>query len=211
MTEWKYYDFDANWKEFYEIWKSHQIQDILKPEMDLWCLRHAYYIEPGKPPIWNKGEPLWNLSRTDYHWQKMLQSTDDKINKENIYRTYRKRMEQITGRKFVTDEDDDKIFNRCFKAIMKEFEPKPHTIDSLILMQGKNYMLKSLLKTARLLFPNDTVIKYRTDDNSKIILIVNKKLVFDLFDFYFSTRDDEIPIDYIDDDLIHSMLNTFQH
>ena len=210
MTTWKYYDFDANLKEFYEIWQTDNIQEILKSDMDDWCQTQAYFVNGHERPTWNKGEPLWHLSRTDYHDSKMMDRANDKVEKEQIYKTYKKRMEQITGRKFDdVDVDDDDIFNRCFDEIMEGFKPKPHTIDSLILVHGKNYINNALYETAILLFPDDDdIIHINSEDDDAIILNLSKNIVFDLLNFYYSTRDQPIPID---EDFINELLNTFQH
>ena len=206
MTEWKYYDFDTNWKEFYEIWQTDNIQEILKSDMDDWCQTHAYFVNGNERPTWNKGEPLWHLSRTDYHYSKMMDQANDKVEKDHIFQTYKKRMGEITGRKF-DDFDDDDIYNRCFDEIMEEFKPKRHTIDSLILVHGKNYISNALFESAQLLFPDDDIMNFTSSD-SEIIINVSKKIVFDLLDFYFSTRDQPIPID---EDYINELMNVFQH
>ena len=207
MANFQYYDFDIHWNEFYQIWQSDPVQEILKPDMDEWCQTQAYYLSNGKRPTWNKGEPLWHLSRTDYHDNKMMELANDKVEKEHIYATYKKRMEQITGKKFIHN-DYDETFNRCFEEVMEGFEPKRHTIDSLILVLGKNYIHAALCKCAQLLFPDDDIDEVETSDADTIVVNCNKRIVFDLLNFYFSTRHKYIDID---NDMIDSFLDTFDY
>jgi hypothetical protein len=57
------------------------IQEILKKDMDNWCIHKAFYNHQADStivkPILSKGEPLWNLSRTDYHSTKIWSITRD--------------------------------------------------------------------------------------------------------------------------------------
>ena len=65
---WRYYDFDANWDKVYKVWQSDAVQDVLKPDMEEWCKKHAYYKrdEDGNlhKPTWHRGDSLWRYSVT---------------------------------------------------------------------------------------------------------------------------------------------------
>lgn len=192
--EWSYYNFDANWDKFYEVWKDPKTQNILEKDMKVWCKHEAYFDSDGKKPKWNKGSPLWNLSRTDYHSTKMLDKANEKNDREQIVETYRKQMEIKTGKK-IDDDEFDEMCIELFEKLEEEFEPKPGTIDSLILVMGKNYLTRTLKYCAKQLFPNDNVKVIKDSDNSDMILVLNQRIVFDLLNYYFSTRDKPIPID----------------
>ena len=179
---WKYYDFDANWDEFYKIWMRDDVQQILKIDMDNWCKTEAYFVNNHERPTWNIGEPLWNLSRTDYHESKIMDKANQYVEDNNMLNIYKKRMREILNVKFKNNEDAYEHFsNMCFENIMDMFKPKKGSIDSLILVMGKHYIEDALMECAVKLFPDEEIVN---DDES--ILIPGQKLVFDLFDFYWT-------------------------
>ena len=201
MTEWTFYDFDKNWDAFYKVWETNEIQNILKKDMDNWCISQAYYkhLDDGTmvKPTWSKGKPLWNLSRTDYHHTHISNVVEDRIEKERMVYHYKKSMEQVLPSKYRKMSHDDlyeEFCMICFKNIFDECSPKPHTIESLILVMGKNYISDALHACALKLFPDNEVIFYNgngrnSDTDNDEIYILEKKIVFDLLDFYYVTRD----------------------
>lgn len=200
-TEWTFYDFDKNWTTFYKIWQTDEIQEILKKDMDNWCIYEAFYKHQSDgtmvKPIWSKGEPLWHLSRTDYHATKIWNISNKRIENERMITNYEKRMIEICPSKYTKmskDEINIEFYDICSEKINDECSPKPHTLESLILVMGKNYISDALFACAEKLFPNNDIIYYHGNGNidktdNDQIYIYDHKIVFDLLDFYYVTRD----------------------
>ena len=200
-SEWTFYDFDKNWDAFYKVWKTDDVQTILKKDMDNWCINEAFYEHKADgtmvKPTWSKGEPLWHLSRTDYHATKISDIVSERIKNERMVYHYKKTMEQIFPKKYhkISNYDLHSEFSiNFFSKIYEECSPKPHTIDSLILFMGKNYISDALHECALKLFSNDEVNFYHGNGNrgkkdNDEIYIREQKIVFDLLDFYYVTRD----------------------
>jgi hypothetical protein len=191
--QWKYYDFDANWNEFLSVWKTDQVQTELEEDMATWCENEAYYItdEHGnkKTPIWTKGEPLWHLSRTDYWSNQLDKKAQYEIAQYDLVNTFHNRLEQVLGQTFTKDLITQLFHEKCYDYIYDHYKPKPDTIDSLILVLGKNYISTALLTVAELLFPDCEVCFENHNTAGDTILIKEHKLVFDLLDYYYTTRD----------------------
>jgi hypothetical protein len=200
-SQWTFYDFDKNWDEFYKVWKTDDVQNILKKDMDNWCINEASYtyMDDGTliESTWSKGKPLWHLSRTNYHYTHVCNVVEDRIKKERMVYHYKKSMEQVFPSKYIKMSYGDlyeEFSSICFENIINECSPKPHTIESLILVMGKNYISGALHACALKLFPDNKVIFYNgngknSDTDNDEIYILEKKIVFDLLDFYYVTRD----------------------
>lgn len=191
MTEWKFYDFDKNWDVFYKVWQTDEIQDILKKDMDNWCI---YEYGTVVKPTWSKGEPLWHLARTDYHDTQIWKRIEERIKNERMVYYYKRTMDNIFPSKYkkmTLDQIKTEFYDICSEKIYEECSPKPHTIDSLVLVMGKNYISNALYACAEKLFPYNEVIFYNgngTNGDSDEIYIREPKIVFDLLDFYYVSR-----------------------
>jgi len=197
MAEWTFYDFDKNWDAFYKVWKTDEVQTILKKDMDNWCINEAFYEHKADgtmvKPTWSKGEPLWHLSRTDYHDIQISKRADEHIEKDRMVYHYKKTMENIFQTKYTKMLEDD-LYEEfsliCYEKIYEECSPKLHTIDSLILFMGRNFISHALLACAEKLFPNNDVVFYsgKSKNPNDEIYICEQKIVFDLLNFYYVTR-----------------------
>jgi hypothetical protein len=202
--EWKFYDFDANWDKFLKIWKSEPIQDRLEYDMTNWCKNHT------KDMKYKRGDQLWTFSETDY-WSKnyndeVINEAMDEVCEYEMVNTYYKRMKEILGDSYdrCKDKDDD-IFQICMSAVMKKFTPKNDSLESLIMISGKNYIIESLYEVAKIIFRNKIIVLVDdADENNNFILIPSEKIVFDLFDYYFE-REDETDIRLKSDDYYDCM------
>ena len=214
QRRWKFYDFDANWDDFYRVWTMPDVQNMLKKNMDYWCKHEAYVELDNNTPTWNIGDPLWHLSRSDYWLEKISQKVENKMERENTVAVYKKRMEAIYGFPIFTndiaDNDDpplyETIYKTCYDAIWEDFEPKKGTIDSLIMIMGNNYMTDALYLAAKKLFPTNHVLYDEDQYGTRTILIVEKFIVFDLMGFYFQTRDEQKHSILLDDTFYDKMI-----
>lgn len=177
---WQYYDFDKNKDIFFKAWSTDAVQSLLEVRM------HQLY---GRN-IWKKGEALWGFS--DGYWRNQIAlGVGDEILKYNMVNRFKRRVEDSLGRKPIkmTDNVIAQCSYRVSKSLLKDHLPKTGTIESLVLdsFEGSIVMSEALFETASLLFPDDDIISNIWNDDV-IVLVRNKKIVFHLIDFYFSTR-----------------------
>ena len=194
---WRYFDFDAHWAEFWAAWSTPEVQAILKYDMDTWCATQAHFEADGSRPTWTEGEPLWHLSKTDYWGTKIQDAADKDIERATAcakktlsaqgldLNEYRKRQWGPGDREEYEDEPDE-LWDRMFEEIMSRHEPKPGTIESLILFLGRNFMCRALLKTAQLMFGEEECGLFEEPCGDEVVLIPNQKLAFDLLYYFFS-------------------------
>jgi len=191
-SEWVYFDFQANWQRFLEIWKSEEIQALLDKEMVVWCKKEAYFLhdEKGKKykPKWEK-QPLWSLGKTD-HWDTII---TEKIN--NLPKSeFEKYKENLRSQGKVVEEPEDEfdenpVFDDYFDEKYEEFSPKPDTIESFIMVMGKNYLSSPLKATACVFFGEKDVLMCEGERGGDLVLVPEERIIFDLFDYYFENFD----------------------
>jgi len=205
--EWKYYDFDEHWDEFLKVWKSESVQEDLDTAMEKWQEDSPTYTYTGDTPKlrpYERGDPLWEFGRTDYWACKISPFDDDEtdichtafvkavmnVHPGLIFRGAPKPGRVIPER----DMDLECNFYTISGALGEECErqhiknaPKPDSLESMIMMMGKNFIREPLFTAAWMLFGDAELIK--DVDGNDLILIPHKKLVFDLYNFYFITRD----------------------
>jgi hypothetical protein len=190
---WQFYDFDANWGSFLEVWKSAAIQSALKPHMDSWCRSHAYDTDArGNRPAWREGDPLWHLSRTDFWDINIRDSVDSHIDKNRMVEHMSRTMKNVMARPNITkDRCVDTLYavlqsSGEYDLLYERYSPKPDTIESLILVLGKNHLSHALFHVANMLFPDDDLVLTTDEEQIDIILVPDKHVVFDLLDFFYA-------------------------
>lgn len=210
--EWKYYDFDANWDEFLKVWKSEEVQEELDMTMKNWERDNPTYTYTDDTPklrIYERGDQPWEFGRTDY-WSCKI-SPDDDDETDIAARAFVKSLTNVhpglifrdkpkPGR-VMPERDMDfelnyytlsNVPNELYERQYKKNAPKPDTLESMIMMMGKNFIRNPLFVAAEMLFGDAILIK--DIDGNSLILIPHEKIVFDLYNFYFITRDkDTIP------------------
>jgi len=207
--EWKYYDFDANWSEFLKVWKSEEVQEELDMTMENWERdnpTYTYTDDTHKLRIYERGDPLWEFGRTDYWACKIYEDPRDKDETDITVKAFAKSMMNVhpgllirgkpkPGR--VMPECDEDLVGQFYTtsgAMSEQMDrqhakraPKPDTLESMIMMMGKNFIRDPLFVAAEMLFGDAILIK--DIDGNSLILIPHEKIVFDLYNFYFITRD----------------------
>ena len=171
--------------------------------MDTWCATHApsSFKAEGSRPTWTEGQPLWHLSRTDYWSTKIQDAAAEDLQRADAcakktlsaqgldLNEYRKRQWGPNDREEYEDEPDE-LWIRMFQEITRRHQPKPGTIESLILFMGRNFMCHALLKTAQLMFGEEECGLFEepcgANAGDDVVLIPNQKLVFDLLYYFFS-------------------------
>jgi hypothetical protein len=198
--KWKFYDFDANWEEFIKIWNSDDVQDILERDMNNWCTEELHSRQ-----TYERGDPLWTFSKTDYWFTKLNDAAWEEVHKYNMIETFHKRMKQLYGKNYTDDKDlvFEHFDETWHNAIMEQYAPKPDTLESMIMIMGKNYLSDTFNKVAKIIYnqsdydsdeevygtPTDNIIYTHYGNEDSIILISSEKIVFDLYDYYFSKID----------------------
>lgn len=207
MQEWKYYDFDEHWNEFLEVWKSEYVQEELDEAMISWGEDNPTYVyddDERRIRVYKRGDPLWEFGRTDYWQCKIHDDFGDEtdicakaflkavinVHPGLIFRGKPKSGRVIPER----DVDVESNFYMTSGAFHAQDErehnknaPKPDTLESMIMMVGKNFIRNPLFTAANKMFGYAELIE--DIDGNSLILIPHKKIVFDLYNFYFITRD----------------------
>lgn len=191
MTQWKLFDFDTHFDAFWDAWNKDDVQSALHDVMEEWCAEHAYPNEDGSRPTWRRGDPLWHLSISDA-WQTFLDDAVMKRLPKSPYALYKRTME--ASRLPVMDEyayHDMVLAYVCrsdeYTQLVQEYEPKPGTLDSLVMFGGETHLAFPLALCARHMFPGATII-LGENVRGKFVLMPDEGIVFDLVDFYDSTR-----------------------
>ena len=183
-SQWKYYDFDANWPEVYRLWQSEKVQDALAPNIQSWCETDAYYNSDGKKPTWRRGDSLWQYSRTDYHWQRIMDRTNEHVHQHHLF----KRFIEARARAGTPLPHDDELVGEAFQPVFDElehdFEPKVGTLESMVLVMGANHLSDALLLVAERLFPEEQCVTL-CDGKDEFVLVPRRRLIFDFQRFYF--------------------------
>lgn len=193
-ARWKLFDFDAEWDRFWAVFSSDEVQTALVPDMEKWCREHAW----SDLPMWTPGTPLWKYSRTDhwvdhiemnmYEWEK-AQPSDFESYKQLMERKGLPHYRDLT--EFEGSELHDRMTDVWFERYTKEaaqYDPKPGTLESCIMIHGKNFLTDGFALAARRLFPHSRIFvsSFRDADH---IWLPDERILFDIYDFYFSTRD----------------------
>lgn len=184
--EWKYYDFSANWAEFLRHWKSDAVQDVLYRSMQAWCEERESIMPDGRKRTWKRGDPLWHMSCiSDYWCTKTIAAAEEYIECNGCLAKFRRTMEQH-GRIFHDRSSAWEAFHHvCWDSIFESMEPKPDTLESMIMDIGSVYLYNALYTAARKMFPDEDVAW--TDKGT--VLLPGRKLVFDFIEYYFDVVD----------------------
>jgi hypothetical protein len=194
MVAWTLYDFDAHWPEFWAAWTDDIVQDVLGHDMAAWCERHAPRNCDGSVKQWRPGEPLWHLSRTDF-WDEII-SEQVEAHLDSLYPdpygAYKRTMEAQFLPVVDPDTFSETILRDEWMAMYNEayddYAPKRGTLESLVLICGKNYMTWALAFAASILFPDSDVVIARNGSGDTFALVPDKGLVLDVVEHFMRTR-----------------------
>lgn len=187
MTEhqFRFYDFNKNWDEFYKVWTSDEVQDVLEVDMQNWCEEQAYFehTESGlKKPTWKRCDDLWRYSRTDFHFQRNLDNCNEYVETSGCVKKYEQAMSRF-GIKFSDETCAHEAFwNVAGDELAKMFEPKPGSLEANVLFCGANYLVGAMEAAAQQLFPEGLNTMRSTGEND--LVIANEHLIFDFVRFY---------------------------
>lgn len=184
--KWQFYDFDANWEKFYQLWCNDDVQHIQKNNMDEWFeMLVEQDTKNGRGQrFWNVGDSLWQHGLGEY-FDDMIEEKSFCFLEDNN-RIYKKRMREILGvTKYLHHYDSEDISNDILNihkdALTYMFGPKHGTLESLIMTWGKSYVTEALGKCGSTMFPDEEIVFH-----GSIILIPGKQIVFDMYDFYWT-------------------------
>lgn len=193
MTQWKLFDFDAHFDAFWEAWNEDSVQSALQDYMDCWCEEEHGHIDDSQP-MWHRGDPLWELSSSNL-WDEII---DDAVNKDlwkiwPSYSLYTRTMKAQRLPVMDIEAFDDMVFDDVlnsdeFVKFRQEHEPKPGTLESLVMFGGRNHLLFPLALCAKHMFPDATIALGQNVRGGQFVILPEEATVFDLEDFYLSTR-----------------------
>ena len=135
--------------------------------------------------IWKTTESVQNLFTTQHiqiskYWEdEIFRKTKDYIQTHNVLPNFRKRMKDIfPGRKKLTSHDA--FFDICHDFLLEENIPKKDSIESILCFECDMTMV--FYEIAIKLFEGDHMFLV---DNDTLILNPTKRIVFDLYGYYF--------------------------
>ncbi len=184
----QFYDFDKNWKCFYEVWTSDEVQDVLESHMQNWCKHEAYYVHTHngmEKPTWKRCDDLWRYSRTDFHSQRILDKINEHVRADRCVEKYVDAMKRF-GIRFTSPELSHEAFwNVAGDHLEESFEPEPHSLEANVLFGGANFMVEALEVAAQKLFPSCDIDRIEDAESQNKIVIINEDIIFDFIRFYF--------------------------
>lgn len=187
---WSYYNFNSNWNTFKTIWYTDIIQTILEEKINNWIVNNNACC------IWQKGEPIWFLSDSPYWDDRAMSLTNKYIYDNNIFSNFIKSYHNATGIIFKKKKEAKSIFQKDVVSKLKmDFYPKDGSIESLVLLGGRNYVSSALYKVCTQLFPNREVIYTIDDQIDDVILIPDEKIIFDIEGYMLNVIDNNIYFD----------------
>jgi hypothetical protein len=172
---WQYYDFDVNWTEFLLIWNSYEVQVSIILDVEHWR-------EFGFFKRYKDNDPLWKESKSMYWNNKILTQAHDQMKNEQHIKKFKTTMNSFGLFQKNTAKAYEAI---CFKHIVNEFIPKPNTIHAFIMQEGRYIFKNTLALCAKLLFPGEKI----TFKAINTILIPERQIIFNLYDYYFLKYD----------------------
>lgn len=182
MEQWTRFDFDANWAEFWKHWNMDVVQDALEQQMKVWLEDPAF---EDYPP-WRRGDALWEYSKTDYWVEKHVNLAFEHIEEHGLVQKYA-RTKRNLGFCLTDEQAFEGFLETCFGEIEEQFHPKPGSLESLIMISGKNFIMPVLYEVAELIFGNCIMVE--DYDENWVVLVPDQKIVFDLYNWYFETRE----------------------
>jgi hypothetical protein len=122
---------------------------------------------------------------SDYWGEKNIAAADEYIERNGCLEKFKRTMEQ-QGRVFHDRQSAWAAFYHiCYDEIVKSVEPKPDTLESMIMDIGSAYLYNALDTAARRMFPYDDVIWTAKGT----VLLPGRKLVFDFIEYYYDVVD----------------------
>ena len=173
---WRYYDFEENWPAFLKAWKSDNVQESFEIDRCKWAKLGLFrdYVD---------GAPLWKESRIMYWTMRILEAASDKIKAENHLSKFEKSMERA-GIRYSSKDVLRRAYNKiCFKEVYDSCSPKPDSIESFVIPDGKYILQNAMFACAEELFPTEE-IEY---DMDYVVIVPRLKIVFNLSDYYLKT------------------------
>lgn len=154
-----------------------------------------------KSRLYNRGDSLWKFSNDDGdYWMDKIHNNEEDFDADlnsfvksiaNVHPCLVVRgKEMIPSRqKLIEFFMDNEAYEEHIIRQHEKNAPKKETIDSMIMIGGKSYLTKPLYIAATMLFYGHQVFVVEDIDGNDQILIPGQKIVFDLYNFYFITRD----------------------
>jgi hypothetical protein len=176
---WSYYDFDKSFQRFHEVWNWAEVQTALLVQVNDYCA--------GSELLWNKSEPLWQLSRGAY-WSRENNVRLEKYVAAEYGPNGRRHLAEALCRAANIKTPRGAWDLLMQEKLYQESLPRPGTLESLVLIEGEEYLHDALLATASSLFPECRVFSVDVAGASYVVL-PDVRLVMDLLGFYWYTRE----------------------
>lgn len=183
MQTWEYFDFAGRWSEFYEVWTSDSVQQVLAPDMQEWIATEA----PLDCSPWTPKADLWQWSRTDYHHTRTMDKAEAYMHQHHVLRKFGQALERA-GTPAVDPEALQQRFYESggYEEILGACEPEAGSLEAHILVMGARYLTCALVQTAKLLFPGFAVcVLIDEAETMEIVIVPDKKLMLHLSYYWF--------------------------
>jgi hypothetical protein len=193
----RFFDLTTHWPVFYAAWRTNKVQKVLDKDMRVWCDENAYQdYKTGKQPVWRRGRAIWELGRTDYWSQRMINYANDQAKRIGLAQQLEQRRRE-QGIMLSEDEVDFEFIKAC-EVLGDHVEPKPGTLASLVLMMGQNMLSDATCAAYNQMYPHDDLayaqIESNLDDTHELVVVRGsewpcEKRVCDINFYHFWTSD----------------------
>lgn len=185
-TLWRFYDFDIHWGEFYKVWSSDAVQDILAPSMVRWCEHEAYFVRDSSKLRWKGGADLWRYSRTDFHHERIMNATIAHVDQHRLIQRFGDALTRA-GTPHVSGEVAlvyRFVSSGAFETVKQQFLPPPGSLEAQVLVKGANYLVDAQAAAVLDLFPDSRVCVIGDEDQLEVAVVENHHLIVDFTRFF---------------------------
>lgn len=183
---WRYFDFDTHWPEFYKVWTSDPVQHVLEPSMIRWCDTNAYFDTDGNKPKWIPKSDLWRYSRTDYHHQRMLDKANAYVQQNRSIKMFGDSLQRAnTPIRDVDALADYFLTSGAFEAIEEMFVPPAKSLEANVLVMGANFLAETQAFAGEILLPGkETLVRDDYLFENEIAIVPSEKIILDFQRYY---------------------------
>ena len=206
--DWKFFDFDEHWETFASYWYSDRVQSVLKESIERLGIDkdlrvgNAFVEDVYRKP-WKKGDALWQLS-PNYH--SYIQIGEDALEgPENPHSAYNRTMKHVNSILCMSEG----MFMRSGLGVRAVYElaSRRKHVGSLVYtnerliacadlnsdlyqcfisgMAGRAVLHDALSMVAEEMFKSSVVADVYNPQDSVIVTVVDRDIVFDLVGYYF--------------------------
>lgn len=178
--EWQYFDFEAHWREFLDLWNKDEVKHAF--ELDIYRLKE---LDIGRWRSYKHGDPLWKMSGNMYWPIKIAERAQELCRQEQHLHKMKKTLRNMGWHLRDPSATYRKV---CMPEVLRECSPKQDSLESFVFSEGIFVYANSMFIIARHMFPGEEV-KLIYSSGTPRVLVPRQKIVFDLMRYYYHKYD----------------------